>query len=212
LAAKQYVLRIAGINHMDPAMRGRLINLLAAHKVKFGSPDFIAVEWDERVFKSVSAKRERFRSLLKREWPNFSEKLLNILVLSLGYEGDSHLQVYPGVEILWLDQGRQYPLGFKEKCAEWRLRDYKRYLKALPANASETEILSQMRQAASNVPPPQPCGRDKRFADAIKNKSIGGARGWAIAIVGDDHARRDGGSMRGHLEMMGYKCEVRSLT
>ncbi len=211
MAAKKYVLRIAGINHKDPAMRQRLIELLTDYYGKYETPDFIAVEWDEDVFKAVMAKREEFRGLLKEEWPNITEKLLNTLVQSLGYEGDAHLGVYPNVDTVWLDQGRKdYGSDFIENLAKRRLRDYRKFLGTCCINAPDA--LSRISESASKVDCPRYDPRDRIFADAIRNNSIVGGNDWAIAIVGDDHARMGGGSVRDLLAAMGYKSEVCSLT
>lgn len=210
VVAKQYVLRIAGINHKDPAMRHRLIELLNEYFAKYKTPDFIAVEWDENVFSAVLAKREELRGLLKGEWPNIPEKLLNTLVQSLGYEGDAHLDVYPNVDTVWLDQGRKdYGSDFTEKFAKWRLRDYRRFLGTCCIDSPHA--LSRLSESASKVDCPRYDPRDRIFADAIRKRSILGGNDWAIAIVGDDHARTGGGSMRDLLAAMGYKCEVCSL-
>lgn len=201
--ATQYILRIAGINHNDPAIRQRLIEWLAGCSAHCGQPDFVAVEWDKDVFEGVKAKREELRCLLTKEWPNISGSLLNTLVLSLGYEGDAHLEIYPDVDILWLDQGRQegrgnddYPRRFIEKCAVWRLRDYKRFLDAWPGVADESKILCRISEGASNVPAPQYGRRDEKWAELIAQAAVQGVSNWALAIVGNDHAIDDNGSMR----------------
>src|SRR3989442_7527 len=80
----KYTLRVAGVNHEDPAIRQRLVDWLTWCSVHYGQPDFVAVEWKKDIFERVKAKREEFRCLLEKEWPNISENLLKILVLSLG--------------------------------------------------------------------------------------------------------------------------------
>ena len=64
---KQYVLRIAGINHNDPSMRQRLIQWLTTC-AKYGNPDFVGVEWDRDIYGRVRDQRERFSQLLRRQW------------------------------------------------------------------------------------------------------------------------------------------------
>jgi hypothetical protein len=216
---KPYIVRIAGINHFDPAMRQGLIEWLAGRLAKHGKPDFIAVEWDKGIFEGVKAKREEFRQLLKHEWPAISERLLNTLTLSLGYEGDAHLETYPDADILWLDKGRKegpgsndYPKKFVEKCARWRLNHYKKFLGGWPTDANDSKILSRISQGANNVAPSQYDPRDQKWVELIKVRSLGASLGWAIAIVGRDHTRRHDRSMRSLLEEIGYTCEVSFLT
>lgn len=206
--ATQYILRIAGINHKDPAMRQRLIEWLARCSTRFGQPDFVAVEWDMDVFESVKAKREEFRCLLRNEWPNFSESVLDTLMLSLGYEGDAHVAIYPTADTLWLDQGRKdYPRNFVAKCAAWRFRDYKKFLDARPGGSDDSAILCRISEGASVVAAPQYGTRDRKWAELIAQATAQGINNWAIAIVGNDHAVDDDGSMRRILEETGYACK-----
>ncbi|MBI4527199.1 MAG: hypothetical protein HY695_25685 [Deltaproteobacteria bacterium] len=47
-------LHIAGIEHFDPLCKGRLQAWLQElHKKYSCSPDFVAVEWDQHIFKQV---------------------------------------------------------------------------------------------------------------------------------------------------------------
>lgn len=213
------ILRLVGINHKDPAMRRQLIEWLVACSAKYGKPDFVAVEWDESIFGAVKAKRAEFRQLLKQEWPDISDPLLNTLVLSLGYEGDSHIDVYSNVDVLWLDEGRKEGLGdddmtkgFVEKCARWRLRDYKAFLGKWPTDADDSMILKQMSNGASKVSEFKPNSRDDKWVSRIVMKSTQTIDcRWAIAIVGEGHTRKLSGTMRSQLEKLNYICEVYSL-
>jgi hypothetical protein len=216
---KPYILRIAGINHFDPTIRQKLLKWLDDCSSKYGKPDFVALEWDKKVFEGVKAKREEFQRLLMETWPAVSKTLLNTLTLSLGYEGDAHLEVYPDVEILWLDEGRKqsqvpedYPKHYVETCARNLFKRYDKFLGEWPDNECDSSVLARLSRAASAVPQTEFDNRDAKFAGLIKSHPVSGRHGWAIAIVGRDHARRNAGSMRVLLEKMSYTCEVFFLT
>lgn len=213
------ILRLVGINHKDPVMRQQLIEWLVASSAKYGKPGFVAVEWDELIFNAVKAKRAEFRQLLKQEWPNISDPLLNTFALSLGYEGDSHIDVYPNVDILWLDEGRKEGMGdddmtkgFVEKCARWRLLDYKRFLGEWPTDSDDSMVMKQISDGASNIPDFKPNSRDDKWVNRIVLKSAQTVNcRWAIAIIGEGHTRKLKGTMRSQLENLNYICEVYSL-
>jgi hypothetical protein len=214
------ILRLAGVNHKDPAMRQSLINWMAQWASAHGVPCFIAVEWDELAFDVVKAKRQEFRTLLKQQWPEISEDLLNTLTLSLGYEGDSHDEIYSGVDILWLDEGRKegkatedMSPGYLDKCAHWRLRDYKSFLGPWPSGASDSEILLKISHGASKVTPFQPGSRDEEWVKRIMHKAKQTVDcQWALIVVGEGHTRKVKGSMRCGLEQLNFVCEVVSVT
>lgn len=208
------ILRIVGISHFDPAGRQSLREWLARCAERHGKPDFIAVEWDSEVYGQVRAKREKFADLVKKEWPNISESLLKTLKLSLGYEGDTHLEIYAGVEILWLDEGRQYSKHVVDNYANERLTLYKAYLGGWPADADDSEILLRISRGSNKdveAPPASGTPRDKIFADRIAQRARKDEGGWVIVIVGKNHAVDCSGSMRRLLEELGYDCEVSSL-
>jgi len=205
---------IAGINHTDPTMRQELVKWLTECSAGFAKPDFIAVEWDREIYWRVNVHRARFRRLLKEQWVDASEGLLNTLTLSLGYEGDSHLEVFPAdtVETLWLDEGRQYREGDIARFAEHRLALYRWYLPDWPQGATDLDILSRISQGAANDVGPLPEAgdeRDAKFARRIAQRIAQGvAHNWAIAVVGKNHALEIQGSMLRLLECGECNCKV----
>jgi len=205
---QEQTLRIAGINHFDPTMRSELIQWLNSCSKRFGTPKFIAVEWDNEVFDGVRAERQQFRRLLAEAWQWISKSHLDTLTISLGYEADAHSDIYPDVEVLWLDQGRVYPKDFVAKCAKNRLKQYEGFLQNWPTSTDNSNLLLRIRQRASNVPPPQADARDKKWTELIKARLCDPRDSWAIAIVCSDHARAGCGSMRHLDEQMGFHCEV----
>jgi hypothetical protein len=209
------ILRIVGINHFDPAERQSLSEWLARCAEAYGNPEFIAVEWDSGFHDQLRARRDEFANMLKKEWPNISESLLKTLKLSLGYDGDTHLETYAGVETLWLDEGRPFRKRVLEDYAHNRLKLYKAYLGEWPTDADDSEILLRISRGANNdveAPPASGTPRDESFADRIAQKARKDDDGWAIVIVGKNHAADCSGSMRRLLEVIGYDCEVSYLT
>jgi len=146
--------------------------------------------------------------------PEISESLLNTLTLSLAYEGDAHLQVYPEVEILWLDEGRKLNDRLWTEYARLRLRMYRNFFwEGLPKIDDESILLELSRRASLDIEPPPENGeeRDVIFANLISAKATDDHNKWAIAIVGRNHALENDGSMRHRLEAVNIQCEVRLL-
>lgn len=209
-------LHILGINHNDPAMRQSLTGWLSRKAGMLGRPHFVGVEWDHALFDRVTAQRQRFRELVAFQWPAMSDSLLNILSLSLGYEGDSHIEVFGQnpVETLWLDEGREYYEGDITQFPENRLALYTSYLPQWPERATDAQIILLMSESASKDvgdPPLRGDLRDGRFADLLTRRFALGAEGWAVAIVGKFHATKIDGSMLAILESRNIVCEVSML-
>jgi hypothetical protein len=206
------ILRIVGVNHFDPLGRQGLCDWLKQISQNYGRPTFVATEWDKDIFLRVKAQRKRFRRLLRGQWPNISEHLLGILELSLGYEGDSHEEIYPGMDVLWLDEGRDVPVEDAiTKYAEDRLTRYRAYMGEGVCGCDDTSTLGKMSKAAAleaGSPPETGPDRDKRFADLILQKVKQSPDGWAVVIVGKDHATAIDGSMACILDGEKLICEV----
>ena len=203
------ILRIVGVIHRDPLHRQRLEDYFV-HCRESGceNPCFLATEWDEETFSKVKAQREVIRTLLKGKWPQASEDLINKIMLTLAFEGDTHTKIYPQVEILWLDQGRQderpgesgkgfaISLGVTTELYKLSIDDSNFLQKLSEAILCET---------------PGPTGEDERdgkWAHLILNRITQCDDGWAIVIVGKNHAGETEGSMRRLLEAAGQQCEV----
>jgi hypothetical protein len=205
------ILRIAGVNHFDPAGRQKLVDCLLLHAKEFGTPAFIGVEWDKDIFTQVKAQRKKFRQLISNQWPELSLETIKALTLSLGYEADSHTEIFPDVKILWLDIGRQASEEVVKNYAHDRFTMYKRWLCTKVIEKNATTILAEMGKMATDEagdPPKVGNERDAKFADLIPRQGTKGVGGWASIIVGKFHAMKYGGSMLQLLEEKGQICRV----
>lgn len=206
-------LHIAGVNHFDPSCRSQLklwLERLATDND--GPPAFVATEWDENIFAEVKRQRGRFRKVAQREWPNASSDLLDVLALSLGYEADTHTEIFPNVEVLWLDEGRQY--NNVDTYAEGRLSVYKSLLRGEQLPTDSASALSKLSSAArNNAPPPKGrrTARDGKFARLILKRIAKGGGAWAIAVVGYNHASNNQGTMYSLLDAQKQLCKVTIL-
>lgn len=203
------ILRIAGVAHFDPTGRQRLVEWLRHCS---GKPTFIATEWDKHILQEVLLQREEFRRLISNQWPTLSADLLKSLTLFLAYEGDTHLEVFPEAEILWLDEGREPPEELRNY-ARNRFEMYKAWLGDKIAETDDSAILrrmSEMAAAEAGDPPIQGNERDAKFADLILRRVTNGGD-WAAIIVGKFHALNYARSMRELLEAHDQICEVALL-
>ena len=208
------VLYIAGVNHFDPMCRGKLSqwlkNLSNSNK---GLPCFLAAEWSEDYFLKVKSQRKNFRQILQKEWPHLSSEALDVLELSLGYEADTHIKIFPDVELLWLDKGRWINPDSIKKYAKKRLTVLKSCLQndILPKDSLKAleKISKSIRQREK--PFSFGNGRDKKYARLIIKRIEKCRSDWAIVIVGEYHASEDRQSMRSILENQGLTCKVTFL-
>lgn len=204
-------LHIAGVNHNDPLGRERLKKWLEKLSViNDKSPAFVAVEYDNNIFEQIKKQRKRFRQLLQNEWSFLSPVELDIVENSLAYDGDTHLEVFPNAEILWLDKNRnENDTSWIDRYAEVQLNVYKQYSfnkKPLFLNWLSGDVCRNTPTASQST------SRDQKFARLILKKVSRNKSTWAIAIVGSDHTKKDiQGSMRCLLENAGLTCEVTVL-
>ncbi|HYR88455.1 MAG TPA: hypothetical protein VE422_30530 [Terriglobia bacterium] len=212
------ILYLAGINHFDPLSRERLREWFERISNNTGAPRFLAVEFREDVFLQVRAQRERFRQLLKEQWPQMSEALVNTLVLSLAYEGDTHLEIFPAVEVLWLNQHRQLTeveIDGINRYAEDRLTMYRQFLDQGAGHLPDDDkVLATISESARLRADPAKKGgdaRDEQFAQVIIQRIGNSQDGWAIIVAGSNHIQDSNGSMRRLLENAGHRCEITLL-
>ena len=207
------LLYVAGIHHFDPLCRGRLLNWLKSlNKSHEHSPIFVAVEWDKDLFGKVVPQRPLLYRLAKKEWPQSSSFFLTILSEAMAFEGDTHIEVFPTVPILWLDSGRNVTLEIIEDYAKDRLNVYKSFLPFGVAKLDDKALLIMSKEAwnRSNKPT-QGNSRDTKFAKSIYEHNDQLRNCWAIAIVGTNHASSVQDYMVSILIGQGIKCDMTIL-
>ena len=208
-------LRIAGINHNDILGPQRLFAWYEELKsVEYQSPSFVAVEYDELLFRQIKMQRPTMRRLVTERWPDTNDEILLILENSLVYEGDLHEQVFLGVDTLWLDKGRIItdPTVISEYARD-RLLIYESFISSTSTKLNMDDIISMCKAAWDHGAAPQRGGsqRDDQFSRAILDKIATARSGWAIVIVGSCHCAMVDGSMVRLLMDQGIQCEVREL-
>jgi hypothetical protein len=200
---------LVGINHFDPLCRVKLSKWLQdVSKINSTPPSFIAVEWDENHFNLIKAQRKRFGELLKLESPDLSNDELEIFKNSLAYEGDTHIEIYPSVPIVWLDEGRVVNKEKIECYAEGRLNIYKGHSRGQIKGSLQqiSDSLKQSQQAEIDLE------RSKIFAERIIAQITESNIDWAISITGQEHTNEEiPGSMRSLIKKAGFNFEVIKL-
>jgi hypothetical protein len=211
-------MRIAGVHHNDVFGRRRLQEWLQGLKnLEKNPPSFVAVEYDENIFRIIQKQRTKFQALAAKGWPGSSQSVLKTIGNSLVYEGDLHESIFPCIETIWLDQGREIddPTILSQYASD-RLNIYKTYVKN--CNLGEPKALLNatleiMSTAAwkSFSEPLSSSERDYKFASIIVNRLQNQRSIWAIIIVGVNHASNVEGSMVNLLNNEGIDCHVSRL-
>ena len=207
-------LQIGAILHFDPLCRSRLRNWLKNLSTeKRELPGFIAIEWDREIFEQVKEQRSVCQQMAEQEWPGAPQDFVNAVSEAIGFEADTHEEVFPHVETIWLDQGRHVPEAVIANYARDRMAIYKSYW---PKDISipSTEALDAMSRASwkrTGGSAYERSDRDSKFASHILEAITKNNPAWAIAIVGASHASDSPGCMRALLETKGVLCEVAIL-
>jgi hypothetical protein len=208
------ILRMAGVHHFDPAGPEVLTSWLKNQIAEFTEPPlFVATEWSEVDFVCVKGQRPGFRQMLEKEWPHAPRELLDILELSLAYEGDAHLSVLPEAQVLWLApiRGRDDPAI--RDYADRRLDLYRSFLEGvhLPVSAKAAVRLFSLAARRRAEAATHGSERDHDFAAKIMDSLAPNGSGWAAVVVGANHTAAVESSMRIVLESHGYSCDMTVL-
>jgi len=196
----------AGINHNDPLMREELVDWLHELKDEHDSnPCFIAVEWGEYAHSKVADARDEFKVLAKNEWPGVSHELLTTLAEAMGYEGDTHRDLWPNLDPIWLDNDREVTAMTDYNLANYaagRLGVYKlRVGTADPVN-DPAGALQQLSGAAhigqqAWVDNARDESWAKQITGAISNNPD---CEWAVVVCGSEHFAKHAGNVRDLLD------------
>ena len=208
-------LRIAGIVHNDLCGRKRLLKWLRETKdLEEVPPVFVAVEYDESIFGKIRTQRSVLKTLAAEAWPGSPQLVLKAIEDSLGYEGDLHEGVFPGIETVWLDHGRtvEDPTILSQYARD-RLNIYRSFVHGEHKALSNATLLTMSATAWELGSTPRPGGsdRDAKFAGVIRDRLKWESRGWAIVIVGSNHASGVEGGMVSRLKSQGIECQVNQL-
>lgn len=203
-------LLIAGITHFDVLGHRRLLEWLKQKLViESVNPDFIAVEWDKNIYCLIKSQRKLIGELARKEWPTAPDSFVQVIQRSLGYEGDTHEEVFPSVETIWLDNGRKVDDGtIWSQYARDRMNIYKGFTQNTCLDFSENMLLNMSLKSWSACNPPEPGGTDRDiiFSDKIMSQIEHANSGWAIVIVGANHASLFPGCMTSRLSEQGIIC------
>lgn len=207
---------VSAICHFDPLCKQRLLKwLLFERSFHYHPPTFVAVEWDCQIFEKICKQRKIVYNLARKQWPSATPKFLYTLAEAVAYEGDTHVEVFPDIPTIWLDQGRI----IKDQTI---ITDYAKDRITVYANLIGDEIsdfneetLHFMSLKAWEISESSNDrnidDRDYRFSSTIINKYIFNPIKWAIVIVGANHTRKHRRTMISELENHGFRIEVSDL-
>lgn len=207
-------LYLAGVNHNDPLGRIELTRWLKRLAGCKGSPPgFVAVEWDERVAARIHAQREGLRQLVADDWPAAPTGFGDSLALTLAYEADTPAEVFPTVEMIWLDADREPEPDHEQIIRDyaerlWRML-YRPCLARGPLPQARDDALTVISRCVWSLSGSGRDGvgeRDEKWANRLLNSTANHAGSWATAVVGASHASDREGSLRRILERAGVAC------
>lgn len=129
-------LYLVGINHNDPgqpeALEGWLQRTSVSEEAK---PSFIAVEWGKVAHERVVIARAEFAGMARERWGDAAAEVIEALARTMGFEGDAHRRIWPEIEPIWLDDGRDLDANARfnlEMYAEGRFGIYNGWLEGPP--------------------------------------------------------------------------------
>ncbi len=209
---------IAGIHHYDPLCKARLHNWLQnLLDIKVTLPAFVAVEWDEILFKQVKLQRPIIRKLAMSRWSQSTTEFLDALESTLAFDADTHTLLMPNIQTVWLENGRVHPNIMPEVVNNFAFRRFQVYENYIPVNATnfDNSLLYSMSINAwdeSDIEGGHATNRDAKFAETIINHLAEKEEtAWAIIVVGYYHGRQEPDWMAHRLTSAGVNCETTEL-
>jgi len=203
-----------GINHFNPLHRWHLGTRLQQRAGEFGAPpSAVAVEWDStKALHVITRQRGPFRTTCANDWSLTDPKVLDVLEMSLGYEADTHIDLFPKTLTIWLDDGDDRSI---ENYAVGRMKLYRWFLGIKEGESPPQDVVGAIAAAcrALDAQPPEPRRhRDIKFTvalDHVASRLPNDA--WVAVIVGGSHAINEEGSMHRQVADLGYPCTEFSL-
>jgi hypothetical protein len=207
-------IRMYGGVHNDPGSRQEFIEELAKQKTQ---PHFVAVEWEQSLFKRLATWRPWIEEGLRSRWGFLTREDCHELSLALAWEGDAYARRFPGTDLLWLESGfqeaelkRRYGTDadkFPESCARgllerlcnlWTMSERLANTAPLPEPRSKKELIDRVWRTMWAEASGESGGfqRDTRWAAAISERSSGLRGGWIAVVVGWAHADPEGDNRR----------------
>jgi len=153
------LIRIFGGVHDDPWSHRRFLESLSTIQEP---PQFVAVEWDESVFKAHDHQRSVVADGLEGRWCFLTQDDRLRLSAALAWEGDAFKQRFPEVRRVWLDANSGFETDASARAI--RLLDW-------PMLGRELQVLDF-----------------SQWAGVLDTELAGLDGGWIAVVVGWRHA------------------------
>lgn len=208
---------LAGVIHSDPCCPILLQDWFKAlATVRSTPPEFVAVEWDpDRL--PVAEQRLAVKAALSACVPPLCHQVVQRFVDAVGFEADTHEQVFRWVETVWLDKYRHIDdESMVTEFASRRVEHYLSLLKRFPNSADEVrwDDMSRFLWAQASASDSGADGRDSVWAARLSGRLSVMSQceeSWAAIVVGKNHTKRNPGRLVTLLEGQGSSCTVTDM-
>ena len=227
-------LYFAGIHHGDPFCIINLRDFLnTIHANTAVKPDFIAVEWGQNCFETfVREQRKEFRRLIRTDplLKDLSFNSIDLLSNLIGYEADTHKDIFPDVRTLWLDNYRTWDDRPLPNLAKNNYTRIKSVAESLSKPISEDDLLANISESCEwywNKPSQEEIeadlllkfkygehdfNRDKIWVNLIIDEvAKNGFNNFGIIIVGAEHTICESRFLINLLKNRSFQCDVKLM-
>jgi hypothetical protein len=207
---------IYGGVHNDPGSRQRFIEKLNKQGT---APHFVAVEWEQSLFRELVARRSWIVEHLQSRWDFLTLEDCAELSSAFAWEGDAWAELFPDSDVLWLEHeyqeahllgkgsnARTFAEDYARTALKWFSYQYPRTtyeklsnLAPLPEPQTKKELVDRVSRVMwleASDQWPHDFTRDARWANAICERSAGLENGWIGVVVGWAHAKLVDGNLR----------------
>ncbi|MBK7859633.1 MAG: hypothetical protein IPJ65_13650 [Archangiaceae bacterium] len=196
-----------GGRHGDVGSWRRLLELAS----ELTRPAFVAVEWSEALYAAVVALQPEVAEALQTRWPFLSASDGADLAAALAWEVNVPMRIWPGIEIVWLENGFQ-EADLQRRHGVDAATFARSHAEGLVERLSDPCAPSISEFMAGSTPPREPTSshalidrdwrkcwsypsddesnpeRDERWAKLLAPRISSLSTGWAAVTVGWVHA------------------------
>ena len=209
---------LIGGRHDSLKCQKQLVSIFRELVKSHPSPEFVAVEHNEEVFKTTLLVQRSIQSLPDTKLKFLSKTLtipeMDQVAKCIAYEADSHIPFYPKTMTLWLDDKRE--LSERDIKAAGSLlynklafvAEFKRTSDLDFTKLDLIEEYTKIELDEPSTPKPNPA-RDSMWVESLIPHLSEDIDKYAFIIVGNDHTQERGGHLRPLLRGLHHGITIR---
>ncbi|QJB55928.1 hypothetical protein [Pseudodesulfovibrio sp. zrk46] len=184
---------------------------------KHPTPEFIALEYDKKIFEDYIVPQRNSLDACKDRNTLYSDLLSDDEIRSIsaciGYDGDTHKDYFPTSEEVWLDEGATFDFR-NMPCSSMvynKLASVTEAIRTGHISRERGDLIEQYKQIEAGglkLGHGRNIERDANWIERLEPYLTLDIDKYAFVIVGADHTREAHGLLRQRLRALGHGIEI----